>query len=427
MQINCLKTRFSLRNIIGSAVFAMVLAPAVSGLDKPDTEAATDRLLTEALSMTVKQAERAASWLALGHALAQKQRDTQAEGWFDEAEAAYQQALKLEPENVAAMNGMAWVMGGRHRFAESVKWAKKALAVTPDNPESHGIIGDAVLELGDLERAFECYQMMMDLRPDLSAYSRGGHLVWLTGNRKKGRWLMEKAISMGSPHAENTAWCRSKLAMMLFHEGAYLPAAQVAEEGLRMAPGHLPLLLALGRIKAAQKDEKAAVSAYQSVLAQGQHLEALAALGDLHASAGRTEEAEAFYQKVERLHEANQAAGIHDHTFTARFFADHDRQLDRALELAQEHLNSQNVYDADTLAWAHYKKGEFAEAKKCMERALRAKTPEAEFYYHAGMIAAATGDRAGASKLLSRALSLNPGFNPLEAGKAARKLDELAQ
>jgi len=43
------------------------------------------------------------------------------------------------------------------------------------------------------------------------------------------------------------------------------------------------------------------------------------------------------------------------------------------------------------------------------------------------MIAAATGDRAGASKLLSRALSLNPGFNPLEAGKAARKLDELAQ
>jgi tetratricopeptide (TPR) repeat protein len=421
MKTISLREGLSFRNVVGSVALSLVIVQIVSA-----TATDTDSWLAEARSLTEKQAERVTNWLALGHALAQKQRDTQAEHWYDEAEAAYQQALKVEPDNAAAMNGMAWVMGGRHRFTESVLWAKKALAVDADNPEAHGIIGDAVLELGDLERAFECYQKMMDLRPDLSAYSRGGYLVWLTGNGKKGRWLMEKAIAMGSPHAENTAWCRSRLAMMLFHEGAYLPAAQVAEAGLNAAPGHLPLLLALGRIKAALKDEKAAVTAYEAALAQGEHLEALAALGDLHAVAGRAAEAEAFYQKVVKLHEANKAGGVHDHTFMARFFADHDRHLDRALALAKEHLNSQNVYDADTLAWALYKKGEFAAAKKCMERALKANTPDAEFFYHGGLIAAATGDRTGARKLLSRALSLNPGFNPLEAAKAAQKLDELA-
>src|SRR5690606_5985322 len=123
-------------------------------------------------------------------------------------------------------------------------------------------------------------------------------------------WMMEKAISMGAPHAENTAWCRSRLAMMLFHEGAFLSAAQVAEEGLKGAPGHLPLMLALGRIKTAQKDVKAAMAVYESVLALGPNLEALAALGDLRAVAGYAEEAESFYQKVESLHESNVAAGV---------------------------------------------------------------------------------------------------------------------
>jgi tetratricopeptide (TPR) repeat protein len=387
---------------------------------------ATDNLIAAARLVTRDRAAHSASWVALGDALAQKQRDTQAESWYDEAEKAYQRALEIEADNVAALNGMAWVCGGRHQFVESVTWAKKALAVDADNPESHGIIGDAAMELGDLERAFECYQKMIDLRPDLSSYSRGGYLVWLTGNSKKGRWMMEKAISMGAQHAENTAWCRSQLAMMLFHEGAFLPAVQVAEEGLKAAPGHLPLMLAIGRIKAAKKDLSGALAAYEAVLAMGPNLQALAAIGDLHAVAGRAEEAESFYQKVESLHAANVAAGVHDHTFMARFYADHDRKLDRALELAREHLNSQNVHDVDTLAWALLKNGQAEAAKKGMERALKVNTPDAEILYHAGMIAAATGDPSGARKLLSRALSLNNGFSLLGVIVASKTLDDLA-
>ncbi|MBB5037534.1 tetratricopeptide repeat protein [Prosthecobacter dejongeii] len=387
----------------------------------------TDRLLVEAEQMTLKRPQQAASWIQLGDALVQKQRETQAPVWYAQAEKAYQKAWQIEPQNTEALNGLAWVYGGRHDFKESVRWAKLALEVDPTHPISHGIIGDAAVELGDFERAYESYQAMMDARPDLSAYSRGAYLVWLSGDSRKARWLMQQAIDAGGPHAENTAWCHTRLAMMLFHEGALLPAAQAVEKALRETPDHAPLLLMQGKIKVAMDDEAGATAAYQAVLTQEENHEALVGMGDLHLLRGRKQEAEAFFQRVEKLHLSNAKQGIHDHTQMARFYADHDRELEKALTFAEEHAQTQNVYEADTLAWALYHKGEFLRARKVIEIALRAGTPDAEIYYHAGLIATALKDRPGAKKLLARALSLNPRFHPLHSGKAVKALDELAQ
>ena len=49
------------------------------------------------------------------------------------------------------MAGMAWVHGGRHEFDLSVLWAKNALALDPQHATSHGIIGDAAVELGEYQ------------------------------------------------------------------------------------------------------------------------------------------------------------------------------------------------------------------------------------------------------------------------------------
>ncbi len=364
-------------------------------------------------------------WLVLGDALAQRQRDTGDAAWYAPAEAAYATACSLDPACADAMTGLAWVHGGRHQFPQSVQWAKKALEVDDLHPGAHGIIGDAALELGDMDRAFECYQKMMDLKPDLSSYSRGAWLVWMTGDSRKGRWLMEKAISAGSPQAENTAWCRSRLALMQFHEGALLAAAQTVDQGLRQAPRHVPLLLMQGRVKTALNDDAAAVHAFEAVLALGSNHEALAGLGDLHLARGRTQEAEVFFTRVEALHADNVAKGIHDHSQMARFYASHDRNLESAVRLASEHGSSANTYDADTLAWVSLKSGDVPKARKAILSALQAGTPDAEIFFHAGMIAAAMHDTVGAKKFLSRAMSLNPRFHPLQAQVASSKLEEL--
>ena len=164
----------------------------------------TDKTLAQALTKAREKPHGAMAWVNLGDALAQKLRDSANLKYYDYAEMAYGHALQLDPKSVDAMNGMAWVVGGRHVFDQSIEWANRALKIDPRNAPARGIIGDAALELGDYDRAFDEYQKMMDLRPDLSSWSRGAWLLWLTGNPSKAQWLMQKAIKAGAPYAENT-------------------------------------------------------------------------------------------------------------------------------------------------------------------------------------------------------------------------------
>ncbi|MDQ3200048.1 MAG: tetratricopeptide repeat protein [Verrucomicrobiota bacterium] len=257
---------------------------------------------------------------------------------------------------------------------------------------------------------------MMDLRPDLSSWSRGSYLPM---------WLMEKAIKAGGPYAENTAWCPAKLAVMLFQDGAYEPAAQILAPVSASGTTNTHVLLAAGRIAAARGDFPAAIEFYQKILTVGPNHEALAGLGDIYAAQGEKEKAEEYYKKVEALHAAHLATGVHDHMLMAKFYADHDRNLIEALRLAEQRKLTKNVLEADVLAWVYFKNGDLPQAQEAMQRALRQQTPDAETHYHAGMIAAAAGERGKAQKELGRALSINPKFSLLQSPLAAKALEEI--
>ena len=401
-------------------------AQILAAIPVPVGNSTTDQALVATLAKVRNKDRSAVAWVNLGDALAQVMRDSANQKYYDYAEMAYQRALQLDPRSVNAMSGMAWVTGGRHLFDQSIAWANRALRVDPNNAAARGIIGDAALELGNYDQALDAYQVMMDLRPDLSSWSRGSYALWLTGNRSRAIWLMQKAIKAGAPYAENTAWCRAKLALMFFEDGANLPAEQVLAPALAAAPHNVHVLLAAGRIAAARGDFAAATRYYESVLESAPNHEALAALGDLHAAIGETEKAEEFYKKVEALHAAHLATGVHDHLLVAKFYADHDRNLVEALRLAEQRKLTKNVLEADILAWVYFKSGDLPRAREAMRRALSRQTPIAEMHYHAGMIEAASGNRGAAQKELGAALSLNPKFSLLQAPIAHRMMDQIA-
>ncbi len=406
---------------------AAVLTPEelLAKIPPPTGASLTNQAVVAALAKVREKPGTAVAWVNLGDSLAQVLRDTANAKYYDLAELAYQRALQLDPKSIDAMSGMAWVTGGRHLFDQSIAWARRALTIDPGHAPSHGIKGDAALELGDYENAFDEYQKMMDLRPDLSSWSRGSYLLWLTGNRSKANWLMEKAIKAGAPYAENTAWCRAKLAVMLYQDGAYGPAAKVLEPVLTGGTHNTHVLLAAAQLATARGDFTGATGFYRRILADGPNHEALAGLGDLYAAQGEKEKAEEFYQKVEALHAAHLATGVHDHMLMAKFYADHDRNLVEALRLAEQRKLTRNVLEADVLAWVYFKNGDLTHAQEAMARALREHTPDAEMHYHAGMIATAAGDRGKAQKELGQALSLNPKFSLLQSPIAAKKMDEV--
>ncbi len=391
----------------------------------PEADADFASRLTKAVDAVRSRPEVASGWVQLGDLLAQAQRDTQDPAYFTHAENAYQAALRLEPGGTEAMAGQAWVYGGKHQFDLSILQAEKVLEAHPDHATAHGIIGDAAVELGDYDRAFTEYQKMMDLRPDLSSWSRGASLLWLTGNPSKAILLMEQAVRSGGPYAENTAWCRARLALMLFHDGSLQPAAQALAPALAGRTRNGQVLLMAGRLAAAAGEFDTARQYYEEVLTRGPNLEALTGLGDVAAAQGRADEAGEFYAKVEALHLAHRESGVHDHMEMARFYADHNIRPEEALRLAVEHGEPRNVFEFDTLAWVHHRNGNQEKAAKYIKLALKHGTPDAAMQYHAGCIAAASGDRVSAQKHLSAAQSMNPHFNLVLAPEITPMLEKL--
>jgi tetratricopeptide (TPR) repeat protein len=401
-------------------------AEVLDALPAANGPGASDRAIAR-WSEAARRAERsAAAWTELGDALMQKARETADSDYYRHAERSYRKALALEPRRLGATVGMAWVLSCRHEFEQSADWATKAVALDPRDSRAYGLLGDAAAETGDYDAALKHYQKMLDVRPDVSSYSRGAHLLYLTGDVRKATWLMGKALDTGAAYAENRAWCQAQLARMQFDTGALMAAEQLAAEAEGAAGNNAHVLIVRGMVKAARKDYDGAIDCYQKAAAVAPQHEALVALGDLYALTGKEEEAGKQYDLLEKIHQINKANGVRGDVQMARFYADHDRNLAEALRLAEEEYKTRkNVAVTDTLAWCLYKNERYEEAKAVSAKALAHKTPDASILYHSGMIYAKLGNRVAAQKQLYRALSINPYFHPIHTKLAADALAEL--
>ena len=359
----------------------------VTTTSNPPGDSATDRAITKWVKAVKQRNTSDTAWGNLGNALMQKIRETGDPATYTLAEGAFQKAMEIRPSNVTAIIGISWVHGGRHQFEQSIVWANKALALAPDNQDAHGLIGDAAVELGNYDMAMDHYQKMLDIRPDLSSYSRAAHLMYLTGDLQMASWLMKKAIDAGGPYAENTAWCRAQLALMLWNTGAVSLAERELLKAIKISPNNYYVLNAMGKIKSAQKDYDGAIGFYRKAIAVTPNPATIIALGDLYLLKGENEKAERQFQRFEELQIHNHAHGHDDRILLARFYADHDRNLPLALEEAKaSYKRFTNVFVTDTLAWCYYKNGHYKEAREVIRRALRWQTPDATILFHAGMI-----------------------------------------
>jgi tetratricopeptide (TPR) repeat protein len=195
---------------------------------------------------------------------------------------------------------------------------------------------------------------------------------------------------------------------------------------LNETPNNYHLLAAMGRVKAALKQYPAAIEYYRKAEGIVPQHEVVVALGDLYTLQGQMDEAQKQYALVDVLRRLNKANGVIGDLQMAKYLADHDKDLDQALQMAQaEYKTRPTVYGADILAWCYYKTGRLPEARKYSLKALSQKTPEAMFLYHRGMILAKAGEIGEARKTLYQALSQNPYFEPIGAQTAMKTVQEL--
>ena len=178
------------------------------------------------LQQRVREGRNVELWLdRLGWAFVEKARESFDPGFYKLAEQCARAIETRNPQSQEAMLLRAHVLQNLHRFKESETLAR-SLVQQRGLSFDYGLLGDALMEQGNLREAVEAYQRMMNLKPDLRAYARAAHMRWLKGDLEGAIEAMQLAVSAASPSdAESSAWVNTRLAFYEFQTGRVNEAA----------------------------------------------------------------------------------------------------------------------------------------------------------------------------------------------------------
>ena len=287
--------------------------------------------------------------------------------------------LETNPTNAEAMTFMGALALGRHDFREGWNWASRSLEIEPQDAETYGVLGDAQIELGLYDDAAESFQNMVDIKPNLDSYARASYARELAGDLGGAIDAMKLAVKAGGPGTENTAWSRVQLGKLYFGTGLFDEAMAEYEAALKDFGGYYLALAAMGDVFAAQGKYEKAIDYYGKSVDVIPMPTTLATLGDLYTKVGDTQEARLQYDTVEIIAKLGPANGVIYNRELARYHADHDINLNKALKLARAEIKvRKDIYGYDTLAWVLFKNGHLDEAAEAMADALRLGTQGAD-------------------------------------------------
>jgi len=415
----------------------VLLTTCGSGAGQTSTDARIHSLQTH-LKMASQDFK---AYDALGASYIQKGRETADLTYYELAKEALNKSLDLvsnDPGAASAKTHMAVVAMAEHQFEEALSWAQAALALGSGDPSPWAVVGDALTDLGEYERAGEAYARLRDpLHPENEsnalAYERNSRvafLEFLKGDTSGAVPLMRAAITVAMTlhlPAENVAWSQYQLGEICFKSGDLTGAEQAYRAGLAIDPHSYRNLTGLGEVRVAQGKYSDAIALYQKAIAVVPYPAFAAALYDLYLQVGRPDDARKQLELIEFISTLNP---INDRLFyreLALFYADHDLKLTASVKLAEKELEVRHdIYTWDILAWVLFKHGSVREAAEAMDNALALGTGDALLDFHAGMIEFALGRSERAQMLFQRALTLNPQFHLIYARQARQRLAQVA-
>ena len=365
------------------------------------------------------------TWAQLGSAYVEQARVTADPSYYDLADGALAESLRLQPEgNDQALVGQGALANARHDFAAAADLADRALAANPYSATGWGVLTDARTQLGDYPGASEALARMVALRPGIASFTRASYDAELHGDLAGARSALEQALTLAQGGSD-TAYIRTYLGALAFSAGDLDTAAEEYAAGLQEAPQDPALQLGQARVDAARGEVEAAVAGFRAVAGASPLPEHLVEYGEYLEFLGRTAEAEQQYALVTTVRQLFAANGVSDDLSTALFAADHGDPQTALAAATAEYERRQNVDSQDALAWALHSAGRDAEALPLARQATSLGGRNALFLYHRGAIEAALGMDAEARATLTDALHTNPYFSPLLAPRAGDLLESL--
>jgi len=327
------------------------------------------------------------------------------------------EALRISPEDLEANLTRASILMTLHHFADARAIAEREVARNPYDAFAYGVLTDALVELGDYERAVRTCDKMLSIRPDIRSYARASYLRELHGDVDGAIAAMKDACDAGMSGQENRAWALYMLGMLHLEEGKPDTARYIFSGILEERPEYAYAYSGLARIEAAEgKADTAACLLARAAEIAPEHL-FLEQLSDLYACTGRTSDARGIARIALASFAQHEKDGYNVDREEALFCANQGIDLQEALSRARRDYESRpgNIDALDTYAWALYKTGSAKAAVPFIEQALRLGTHSSDMHYHAALIYKTLGDMDRSSMHMREALRGRFWLNPLYA------------
>ncbi|MGE0811758.1 MAG: tetratricopeptide repeat protein [Vicinamibacterales bacterium] len=303
----------------------------------------------------------------LALALTQRARETADPRYYAEAETMVRKALELQPNDFEALKVRTWALLGQHKFAAALELATTLNKRVPDDLMVYGMLTDANIELGHYDDAERSAQWMLDLRPgNIPAFTRTAYLRELFGDLEGALELMTGVMNrMPFQETEDRAWVLTQIGHLELLRGRYDAAEQALQQALALFPDYHYALGGLADVRTAQKRFREAADLQARRYARAPHPENLYELAEAEARAGRATDAAASYRAFEKGARAEMAGEDNANRELIAYYAGPGKQPAEALRIAEQEMARRgDVYTREAYAWALFKNGRKADARR---------------------------------------------------------------
>lgn len=320
----------------------------------------------------------------LADTLIRQARVTGDAGLTARAAVVLKRALVEDPANYDALRTLGSLYLSQHRFREAVDIGEQCRRLRPADPTSLGIVGDAYLELGDYQSAFDAFDRMVMLRPGPASYARVSYARELQGDLDGALKAMTLAAdATGGGDLEAMAWYRSQAGELYLRLGEPRKAMQEFAVASQAFPGHPFAVQGYAKALEATGDHDGARTLLVDLVSKSPTPDLHARLGELLSTMGDPVAAERQYE----LAEAAWRSDAPEPRNLARFLADRGRKIDEAVQLAETAAATRHdIFTEDALAWVYFKAGRHDDATRAMAQAVRTGTHDRDILAHKAAI-----------------------------------------
>ena len=340
----------------------------------------------------------------LAKALVRRGRETGNPDYYNQAERAIADSLRVEPDNFEAYKARVTVLLGRREYAAALDLARKLNKRIPDDVLLYGWIGEACMELGDYAEAEAKIQWMVNMRRvNVPATIRGAFLRSAIGDMEGAlEWLTSAFKLTSFTETEERAWLLTHIARLRLQTGKPDIAEQLLNQASGLFPDYYFTLDSLAETRSAQGKYAEAADLLRRAQKLAPHPRRLFYLAIALKQSGS-------FAEFERS-----ALNISDKPDNANrelifYYADYAHKPAEALRIARAEISKrQDIATLDAYAWALYVNGQYQEARAELDKALKIGVRDSRLFDHAAAIAEKLKDPAAAAGYQRKARELRP-------------------